>query len=85
MATLLSKFRIEFHDLIVFCTLNKKPQATSISFYEKMIENWRLKANESAEVFPWKITDTMYKQNQEKVTHYNNTTCTDCHIYNIFR
>jgi hypothetical protein len=25
MATLLSKFRIEFDDLIVFCTLNKKP------------------------------------------------------------
>lgn len=27
MATLLSKFRIEFHDLIVFSTTNRKPQA----------------------------------------------------------
>lgn len=27
MATLLSKFRIEFHDLIVFSTVNRKPQA----------------------------------------------------------
>ena len=27
MATLLSKFRIQFYDIIVFNTMNKKPQA----------------------------------------------------------
>lgn len=30
MATLLSKFRIEFHDLIVFSTINRKPQAARL-------------------------------------------------------
>jgi hypothetical protein len=35
--------------------------------YDKMVENWRLKPNESQELFPWKITDTMYKQNIDKV------------------
>jgi hypothetical protein len=34
MATLLSKFRIEFDDLIVFCTLNKKPSAAK---YKKIL------------------------------------------------
>jgi solute carrier family 12 sodium/potassium/chloride transporter 2 len=29
MANLLSKFRIEFHDLIVFSTINRKPQAAT--------------------------------------------------------
>ncbi|CAF0929755.1 unnamed protein product [Brachionus calyciflorus] len=67
MATLLSKFRIEFHDLIVFSTFNKKPQASSISIYEKMIENWRLKSNETPEQYPLKISDMNYKQNIEKI------------------
>ena len=34
---------------------------------EKLIENWRLKPNENNEEFPWKISDSMYKQNSEKV------------------
>ena len=66
IATLLAKFRIEFDDLIVFSTQDRKPKASTFSNYDQMIENWRLKANESEEEFPWKISETMYKQNYEK-------------------
>lgn len=38
--------------------------------YEKLIENWRLKPNESAELFPWKISESMYKQNLEKINQH---------------
>ena len=67
IATLLAKFRIEFDDLIVFSTQDRKPKAASFLNYDQMIENWKLKSNESEEEFPWKISDTMYKQNYEKV------------------
>lgn len=35
--------------------------------HNKLIEYWRLKSNERAEDFPWKITDALYKQNIDKV------------------
>ena len=35
--------------------------------YEKLIENWRLRSNETVEQYPWKISDQMYKQNIQKV------------------
>jgi hypothetical protein len=38
--------------------------------YESLIQNWRLKAGESAEEFPWKITDDMYKENIDMTYHY---------------
>ncbi|RNA00110.1 solute carrier family 12 member 2 [Brachionus plicatilis] len=67
LATLLSKFRIDFNDLIVFSTTNKKPQQSTVSIYEKMIENWRLKPNETLEQYPWKISEEIYKQNLDKI------------------
>lgn len=38
--------------------------------YEKLIENWRIKPNETSEQFPWKITDSIYKQNLDKVCQF---------------
>jgi hypothetical protein len=35
-----------------------------------MIENWRLKSNETPEQYPWKITESMYKQNLEKIKQH---------------
>ena len=67
MATLLSRFRIQFHDIIVF-PLSKKIESTSLTEYESMIQDWRLKPGESEEEFPWKITDKMYRQNIDNVS-----------------
>ena len=35
--------------------------------HETLIENWRLKPNESIEDFPYKISDAVYKDNLHKV------------------
>lgn len=69
MATLLSRFRIKFHDIIVF-SLNKCIESSNLAEYENSIHKWRLKPNETIEQFPWKITDSMYKQNTDNI--YNN-------------
>ena len=39
----------------------------SLAMHESLIENWRLKPNESIEEFPYKISDTVYKENLHKV------------------
>lgn len=50
--------------------INKLISGNSVATFEKIIENWRLKPNESIEQYPWKITDAMYKQNSEKVLDF---------------
>jgi hypothetical protein len=70
IATLLAKFRIEFDDLIVFSTQDKKPKATSSTQYEQLIADWRLKPDESENDFPWKISETMFKQNNDKIIQH---------------
>ncbi|KAK0146688.1 Solute carrier family 12 member 2 [Merluccius polli] len=65
MATLLSKFRIDFSDITVLGDINTKPKKESISAFEDMIEPYRLKEDdmeqEAAERLknsePWRITD----------------------------
>jgi hypothetical protein len=67
MAALLNKFRIKYHDIIVVSTTNSSPDTSKIAMYEKTIEKWRLKDNESQEENPLKISDTLIQQNQDKV------------------
>ncbi|XP_071383735.1 solute carrier family 12 member 2-like isoform X1 [Centroberyx affinis] len=65
MATLLSKFRIDFSDITVLGDVNTKPKKESTSAFEEMIEPYRLKEDdmeqEAAERLknsePWRITD----------------------------
>uniref|UniRef100_UPI003AAAB7C7 solute carrier family 12 member 2 isoform X2 n=1 Tax=Centroberyx gerrardi TaxID=166262 RepID=UPI003AAAB7C7 len=65
MATLLSKFRIDFSDITVLGDINTKPKKESTSAFEEMIEPYRLKEDdmeqEAAERLknsePWRITD----------------------------
>ncbi|XP_019718471.1 solute carrier family 12 member 2 isoform X1 [Hippocampus comes] len=65
MATLLSKFRIDFSDITVLGDINTKPKKEHISAFEEMIEPYRLKEDdmeqEAAERLknsePWRITD----------------------------
>ncbi|XP_059905837.1 solute carrier family 12 member 2 isoform X1 [Gadus macrocephalus] len=65
MATLLSKFRIDFSDITVLGDINTKPKKESITAFEDMIEPYRLKEDdmeqEAAERLknsePWRITD----------------------------
>ncbi|XP_019937467.1 solute carrier family 12 member 2 isoform X2 [Paralichthys olivaceus] len=65
MATLLSKFRIDFSDITVLGDVNTKPKKEHVSAFEEMIEPYRLKEDdmeqEAAERLknsePWRITD----------------------------
>ncbi|XP_056287853.1 solute carrier family 12 member 2 isoform X2 [Pseudoliparis swirei] len=65
MATLLSKFRIDFSDITVLGDINTKPKKEHVSAFEEMIEPYRLKEDdmeqEAAEKLkdsePWRITD----------------------------
>uniref|UniRef100_A0A8D0DBP4 Solute carrier family 12 member 2 n=1 Tax=Sander lucioperca TaxID=283035 RepID=A0A8D0DBP4_SANLU len=65
MATLLSKFRIDFSDINVLGDINTKPKKEHVSAFEEMIEPYRLKEDDmeqdAAEALkdnePWRITD----------------------------
>ncbi|XP_032873671.1 solute carrier family 12 member 2 isoform X3 [Amblyraja radiata] len=65
MATLLSKFRIDFSDITVLGDMNTKPSKDDIAAFEEMIEPFRLheddKEQDAAEKMkaeePWRITD----------------------------
>uniref|UniRef100_A0A672I4U1 Solute carrier family 12 member 2 n=1 Tax=Salarias fasciatus TaxID=181472 RepID=A0A672I4U1_SALFA len=65
MATLLSKFRIDFSDITVLGDINTKPKKEHVTAFEEMIEPYRLKEDdmeqEAAERLknsePWRITD----------------------------
>ncbi|MGH0184388.1 UNVERIFIED_CONTAM: hypothetical protein FKN15_014957 [Acipenser sinensis] len=65
MATLLSKFRMDFSDITVLGDINTKPKKENIAVFEKMIEPFKLNDDDmeqdAAEKMkaeePWKITD----------------------------
>ncbi|XP_023253597.1 solute carrier family 12 member 2 isoform X2 [Seriola lalandi dorsalis] len=65
MATLLSKFRIDFSDITVLGDINTKPKKEHVTAFEELIEPYRLKEDdmeqEAAERLknsePWRITD----------------------------
>ncbi|KAM7077833.1 LOW QUALITY PROTEIN: solute carrier family 12 member 2-like [Ciconia maguari] len=65
MATLLSKFRIDFSDITVLEDINTKPKTENIAAFEEMIEPFRLHeddkeqevADKMKESEPWRITD----------------------------
>ncbi|KAJ8392724.1 hypothetical protein AAFF_G00072080 [Aldrovandia affinis] len=65
MATLLSKFRIDFSDINVLGDINTKPKKENVSAFEELIEPYKLKEDdmeqEAAERLkadePWRITD----------------------------
>lgn len=65
MATLLSKFRIDFSDITVLGDINTKPKKENVASFEEMVEPYRLKEDdmeqEAAErlknMEPWRITD----------------------------
>ncbi|KAM4708087.1 solute carrier family 12 member 2 isoform 1-T2 [Discoglossus pictus] len=65
MATLLSKFRIDFSDIMVLGDINTKPKKETVAAFEEMIEPFRLHEDEKdqevadkmKEEEPWRITD----------------------------
>uniref|UniRef100_A0A674K5F8 Solute carrier family 12 member 2 n=1 Tax=Terrapene triunguis TaxID=2587831 RepID=A0A674K5F8_9SAUR len=65
MATLLSKFRIDFSDIMVLGDINTKPKKENIAAFEEMVEPFRLHeddkeqdiADKMKEDEPWRITD----------------------------
>ncbi|XP_012788503.2 solute carrier family 12 member 2 isoform X2 [Sorex araneus] len=65
MATLLSKFRIDFSDIMVLGDINTKPKKENIIAFDELIEPYRLHeddkeqdiADKMKEDEPWRITD----------------------------
>ncbi|KAL2100220.1 hypothetical protein ACEWY4_004614 [Coilia grayii] len=82
MATLLSKFRIDFSDITVLGDINTKPKSESVAAFTHMIEPYRLKEDdmeqEAAEKLkaeePWRITDNeleLYKAKSNRQIRLN--------------
>ncbi|XP_066567459.1 solute carrier family 12 member 2 isoform X2 [Amia ocellicauda] len=82
MATLLSKFRIDFSDITVLGDINTKPKKENISAFEEMIEPYKLNEDdmeqEAAEKLkadePWRITDNeleLYKTKTQRQIRLN--------------
>ncbi|KAJ6669678.1 hypothetical protein lerEdw1_000227 [Lerista edwardsae] len=82
MATLLSKFRIDFSDIMVLGDINTKPKKENVAAFEEMIEPFRLHeddkeqdvADKMKEDEPWRITDNeieLYKTKSHRQIRLN--------------
>ncbi|XP_040271914.1 solute carrier family 12 member 2 [Bufo bufo] len=82
MATLLSKFRIDFSDIMVLGDINTKPKKENVAAFEEMIEPFRLRedemeqdvADKMKEEEPWRITDNeleLYKTKTHRQIRLN--------------
>ncbi|KAE8635468.1 hypothetical protein XENTR_v10002632 [Xenopus tropicalis] len=82
MATLLSKFRIDFSDIMVLGDINTKPKKENVAAFEEMIEPFRLHEDEKdqevaekmKEEEPWRITDNeleLYKTKTHRQIRLN--------------
>uniref|UniRef100_A0A7M4FYL3 Solute carrier family 12 member 2 n=1 Tax=Crocodylus porosus TaxID=8502 RepID=A0A7M4FYL3_CROPO len=82
MATLLSKFRIDFSDIMVLGDINTKPKKENVAAFEEMIEPFRLHeddkeqdvADKMKEDEPWRITDNeleLYKTKTHRQLRLN--------------
>ncbi|XP_067665544.1 solute carrier family 12 member 3-like [Haliotis asinina] len=66
MASLLSKFRIDYSQITVIPDIKKKPKRASYKEFESMIYRWRLRPGESQTDLPWKITDSDLRAQKHK-------------------
>ncbi|XP_013401253.1 solute carrier family 12 member 1 [Lingula anatina] len=68
MATLLSKFRIDYSKMTVIPDIGKKPKEESIAQFKTLIKPWVLdeEAGETEEMFPWKISEAEMLANKDK-------------------
>uniref|UniRef100_A0ACB8EQZ8 Uncharacterized protein n=2 Tax=Sphaerodactylus townsendi TaxID=933632 RepID=A0ACB8EQZ8_9SAUR len=82
MATLLSKFRIDFSDIMVLGDINTKPKKENVAAFDEMIEPFRLHeedkeqdvADKMKEDEPWRITDNeieLYKTKSHRQIRLN--------------
>ncbi|XP_057176380.1 solute carrier family 12 member 2 isoform X2 [Triplophysa rosa] len=82
MATLLSKFRIDFSDITVLGDINTKPKSEGLEEFAEMIERYKLREDdmeqEAAEKLkseePWRITDNeleLYKAKSNRQIRLN--------------
>ncbi|XP_051764766.1 solute carrier family 12 member 2 isoform X1 [Ctenopharyngodon idella] len=82
MATLLSKFRIDFSDITVLGDINTKPKSEGLTEFAQMIESYKLREDdmeqEAAEKLksdePWRITDNeleLYKAKSNRQIRLN--------------
>ncbi|XP_077988491.1 solute carrier family 12 member 2-like [Glandiceps talaboti] len=68
MASMLSKFRIDYSAVEVLTDMNKKPQKQSIRRFEELIQPFMLNksAGETEEEYPWKVTPEGLEDLKEK-------------------
>ncbi|XP_078608464.1 solute carrier family 12 member 1-like isoform X3 [Branchiostoma floridae x Branchiostoma japonicum] len=78
MAALLSKFRIDVHDVYVLGDMNHKPRETSKTEFDNLIDPWRLKEHQFEsdegrrlrEQYPEKISDDEYETVRDRVNRH---------------
>ncbi|XP_053318624.1 solute carrier family 12 member 2-like [Spea bombifrons] len=74
MATLLSKFRIDYSDIVIIGDINKKPRPESMKCFDNLVDPYRLHegnvdaitAEEMKKTEPWKISDDELETFKEK-------------------
>ncbi|KAL3866005.1 hypothetical protein ACJMK2_043346 [Sinanodonta woodiana] len=66
MASLLSKFRIEYSQLTIISDLSKKPQLSTYKDFEGLIHKWRLRHDEFHDDCMWKISDADLLYHKER-------------------
>jgi hypothetical protein len=72
LATLLSKFRIEYSSMTVVPDISKRPKLESQDEFDKMISDWVLNEaeGETKESHPWKISDSELMSQREKTNRH---------------
>ncbi|KAM4708916.1 solute carrier family 12 member 2-like [Discoglossus pictus] len=82
MATLLSKFRIDYSDIVIIGDISKKPSEESMTYFEDLVDPYRLyegdfdkeTAEEMRSTEPWKISDDeleMFKEKTQRQVRLN--------------
>jgi len=68
MATLLSKFRIEYSSITMVTDLSKAPMFSSLKEFDELVADWLLRPSEGEtnETHPWKITEEELTSQREK-------------------
>ncbi|KAK2160998.1 hypothetical protein NP493_1612g00024 [Ridgeia piscesae] len=68
MATLLSKFRIEYSSMTVVQDIGKRPDPSMYTEFRSRLGNWMLdtEAGETEETHPWKISENELSAQKEK-------------------
>ncbi|CAD5117849.1 DgyrCDS6594 [Dimorphilus gyrociliatus] len=66
LATLLSKFRIDYASIKIIADIGRTPSADGIARFNELIKPWMLEPGETPESHPWKVSETVLNTQKDK-------------------